>query len=217
MNVGLSNLSTLKSWLLAPALLAGTDYDSQLEAIGKGVAGRIEQYCNRKLLRMTGDIFECSADIHHVNLPRIPVERLSKIEVKWSETDGWQDQGNVNDMVWCVASLSGLVTFPIFPGFHMARIRFTYDGGYFFEQLEPTDMGYPTTPAVGSFPLPPELLLAWQLQCEHVWTQRDKLGLAVATNPHSVHTRVVPSLALIDLLPDVKALLNSFIRYSMTT
>jgi hypothetical protein len=38
MNAGFSNLITLKKNVLAPALVASTDFDARLTAIGLGVA-----------------------------------------------------------------------------------------------------------------------------------------------------------------------------------
>ncbi len=215
MNAGLSNLITLKSWLLPAGLVAATTYDVQIAAIGKGVAAELERYCNRKFLRTVADTFECSADLRHQVLPRYPIEALTKIEIRYSLADGWADQGVISDLVWNIAEQAGLVTFPIRPGFNQARLRFTWTGGYFFETLEPTDGGYPTAVPSGSFALPADLILAWQLQCEHIWTQRDKLGLAIGKDVHSENARVIPSLAQIELLPTVRAKLVPLIRYAL--
>lgn len=217
MNAGLSNLATLKAWLLPAAMVAGTDFDGQIAAIGKGVAGQLESYCNRQFVRTAGDVFECTADREHLALPRYPVETITTLEMQYSLADGWQAQTPLTDIIWNQALDRGLLYF----GFRQAitplwRMRITYTGGYFFEQLEPADNGFPTAVPAGSTAVPANLFLAWQLQCEHIWTQRDKLGLAIGHDVHASNARVVPALAQIQLLPQVTDLARSFIRYSLT-
>jgi len=212
MNAGLSNLATLKAWILPTALAASTSYDAQIAAIGKGVASQLEKHCNRKFLRTVGDTFEANADVRHEVLPRFPIEAITKIETRYSLTDGWVDQGTVSDLVWNLSEQAGLVTFPIRPGYRFTRIRFTYTGGYFFETLEPTDMGYPTAVPSGSFALPDDLQLAWRLQCEHIWQQHDKLGLSIGSKPDNVFTGALAHAALLDV---VKSQLAPFIRFAL--
>jgi len=50
-------------------------------------------------------------------------------------------------------------------GPYWGEVRFTFTGGYFFEQLEPEDEGYPTVQPPGSAPLPKGLRLAWLNHC----------------------------------------------------
>jgi hypothetical protein len=59
--------------------------------------------------------------------------------------------------------------------------------------------------------VPADLLLAWQLQCEHVWAQRDKLGLGIGEEQ-----KTESALARIALLSIVKDQLRPFIRYALS-
>jgi hypothetical protein len=207
-NAGLSNLTTLKAWLLTAALQTATDYDTQIAAIGLGVAGQIEAHCHRQFARTVGDVFECTADRPHLVLPRYPVEEFTSIEQR--DADGsWVTLEA--DTIQSSAPDRGLYYFGVRTlGDRLARIRATYTGGYFWEQLEPADDGYPTAAPSGSVALPAALLLAWRLQCEHVWSQRDKLGLQLAVKPDAV-----PPLSALRLLDVVVEQLRPFIRYSL--
>lgn len=205
---GLTNLSTLKSWLLPASLVDGTDYDDQIAAIGKGVAGQLESHCNRKFARAQGDVFECTADREHVTLPRYPIEQIVSIELQFSLSDGWQAQTPLTDIIWNQALDRGMLYF----GFRQAptvlwRMRITFDGGFWIDDTEDNSGTLPD----GAMAVPDSLLLAWKLQCEHVWQQRDKLGISVGEKPATS-----PALAAIELLPTVRDLLRQFIRYSLT-
>ncbi len=207
MNVGLSNLATLKAWLLPSGLLTGTDYDAQVAAIGKGIAAQMEKSCSRLFQRTVGDTFECSGDRAHVSLPRYPVEAVTTVELRTDMTAGFVAQTGA---ILSDSLKAGLIFFGCNIATPLDRLRITYTGGYFFETLEPADMGYPTATPSGSYALPNDLLLAWKLQCEHVWGQRDKLGLAVGDKPTAT-----PPLAQIQLLPAVEATLSNYRRHSL--
>ena len=97
------------------------------------------------------------------------------------------------------------------PGGEGSRLRFTYTGGYFWEQLEPTDEGYPTARPDGAALVPDNLLIAWRLQCEFIWGQRDKLGLQIADKP-----AIDGAVAKIRLLDSVRELLVPFTRFTLT-
>ncbi len=213
MNAGFSNLASLKAWLLPAGLITGSDYDQQIAAIGLGVVGRFERHCNRKFARVEDfvEIFPADRTKHVVQ--RYPIEAISKIEVQQVKQDGFAE---LPDLIINQQNDAGLIYFYGQQGWQRGLVRITYTGGFFWETLDSDDDGFPTELPDGATAIEAELLLAWQLQCEHVWTQRDKLGLAIGTDPHASHTRVVPSLALIDLLPDVEKLLNGFIRYQLS-
>ena len=137
MNSGLSNLATLKAWLLPASMQAGADYDAAILAIGRGVALQMEQYCNRYFVRTVDDIFETRADVDHLILPRYPVEEISKLELRNLLSDGWIDQGTLSDSVNNWAADSGLVTLPFALSLiRGARIRLTYTGGFWFDTSE---------------------------------------------------------------------------------
>jgi hypothetical protein len=205
---GLTNLSTLKAWLLPASLVDGGDYDDHIAVIGKGVAGQLESHCNRKFARTLGDVFECTADREHLVLPRYPVEQIISLEMQFSLAEGWQAQTPLTDVIWNQALDRGLVYF----GFRQApnvlwRMRLTFDGGFWIDDTEDNSGTLPD----GATAMPDSLLLAWKLQCEHVWQQRDKLGISVGEKPATS-----PALAAIELLPAVKDHLREFIRYTLT-
>ena len=214
MNAGFSNLATLKAWLLPPALAAATDYDAQILAIGRGAAAQLEGHCNRKFPRVVGDLYETTADRLVVILPRYPVEVISKVEIRNTIAEGWIDQGNPDQILFNRRDQAGILDIGGWLGGRYQRLRFTFTGGYFFEQLEPADTGYPTAQPSGSAALPDDLALAWRLQCEHIRTQRDKLGLSIAEQPKTLHG-VVPNLASIQILPQAVNLVRELVRYSM--
>lgn len=196
MNAGLSNLATLKAWLLAPSLLASTEYDDQIAAIGLGVAAQLEKFCARQFARTVGDVFECTADREHVTLPRYPVEAVATVE----QSDADAAWSELSDAIQQRALDRGMLYFGTQLGTYLSRIRITYTGGYFWEQAEPSDEeNYPTEVPEGSTALPADLLLAWKLQCEHVWAQRDKLGLNLGQEPSqsSSIASIVPLLEVV--------------------
>lgn len=211
-SVGLSNLYLLKTWLLPASLLTGTDYDAQISAIGKGVAGALEKHCNRLFARTASDTFECPANRLHVVLPRYPLDAVPTLEQRDNLTDGYVAV-TLNDVVIDYNLKAGLFKFATMPGLDGSRLKFTYTGGYFFETLEPSAQGYPTATPSGSTALPDDLLLAWRLQCEHVWTQRDKLGLNIGEKQENTF---MGALSRVKLLDGVIELLRPYVRYSLT-
>lgn len=210
MNAGLSNLATLKAWLLPESLLSGTDYDDQIAALGTGVAAQLQRHCNRLFPRAVADTFECPADVLHVILPRFPVEAAPTIELRDDLAAGYVAQ-TYNDLVADHNLAAGLIRFGAWAGASTSRLRFTYTGGYFFEQLEPDHVSYPTSQPAGSTAVPADLQLAWRLQCELVWKQRDKLGLNIAEKPSAEAI-----LSSVELLPYVVQLLRPFVRHTLT-
>lgn len=219
MNAGLSNLATLKSWLLAPTMVTSTDYDAQILAIGKAMAGLLEGYCDRKFARVADDLFECSADRWHVVLPRYPVEVVTKIEQNEPPVATpavWTEQ---TDVIEVQALDRGMLYFKAALATYRERVRVTYTGGFWWNQQE-ADYTPPVAPTEedpnlsllpeGATAVPDELQMAWRLQCEHVWSQRDKLGLELAKDPDGEK----PSVAAIQLLSIVQMLAQPFVRYS---
>ncbi len=221
MNAGLSNLATLKAWLLTEALVDGTDYDTQILAIGRGVAGLLESHCNRKFAREAEAVFEFSARNYQVIVDRYPIEAITKIEARGSIADGFIEQPDPNSIIFGLNEAAGMIDFGGRFGTERDRVRVTFRGGYWFNQQE-ADYEPPETPSEedpdlsllpeGAIALPDDLQLAWLLQCEHVWTQRDKLGTAIAEKPSQIYGG---ALAKIELLQVVREKLSPFIRYAM--
>jgi hypothetical protein len=219
MNAGFSNLASLKEWLLTEALRTSTDYDSQILAIGLGVAGIFETHCNRKFARQVGATYEFRAELDRIVIDRAPVEQITKIELRDPFGADWVDQGTVSALLDYLNEEAGLVALLTPLGTYRGRGRITFDGGFWWNQQEP-DYDPPVTPTEedpdlsaqpeGSNALPDNLKLAWLLQCEHVWQQRDKLGLAIAKSPTTDS-----AIARTEILPLVKEQLQPFVRYAM--
>ena len=208
MNAGLSNLATLKSWLLAAGMQDSTDYDAQIAAIGQGVAGAFECFCDRQFARVENDTFDCLANRDHVILPRYPVEAVPTVEIREADAEAFVEVTGAS--IVNMGARAGIVYFDTEPGTYRDRLRITYTGGYYFEQLEPDDVGYPTAQPTDSIAVPDALLLAWRLQCEHIWKLKDKLGTALAEKEEAPGT-----LAALQLIPQVEQILNSFRRLAL--
>lgn len=208
MNLVCGTLTELKAQLLAEALRVDTAYDAALTAIGKGVGGALEKFCNRKFFRTEGDFFYSGADRDHVYVPRYPLETVSAIHKKTTETDGWTLQ---SDLVLNTESQSGLVHFGAVQGLWYETLRLTYTGGYWFDEDE---NGGGTQPA-GSAVLPDDLKLAWVLQCKRMWEAYDPLGSQIIPSKETARL-VTQGLAGLELIPQVKELLEPFKRYQIT-
>jgi hypothetical protein len=224
MNVGFSNLTFLKSQLLAAALRGATDYDAQITTLGLGIAGQFERYCNRGFNRRPGYQEVLPADRCEFLLRMYPVETITLSEVKRDEACGFVAQTNQpRPFIRIIDYQNGIVdcgTVDI--GEPWQQVRFTYTGGFFWEQLEPTTggnptPGYPTPVPPTSFALPADLLLAWVLQCKWTWQIFDPLNEKIAAEgsngPRAIAQQVFGDL---ELLPAVKSMLEQFVRYQLT-
>ena len=207
MNAGFSNLATLKAHLLTAELRALTDFNTQITALGLGVAAQFEKYCNRKFMRSAGATMTFPADNDHVILDRYPVEAVTKVEIKENSTDGFVEEANAIEN-WDAAS--GWLTFGAPLSTNLAVGRVTFTGGYFWEQLESTDQGYPTAVPAGSTAIPDDLKYAWLLQCKAAWDSQDRLGTGIAEKPGERS-----KLGELDLLPAVKLTLAGYIRMAL--
>lgn len=151
MNAGLSSLAVLKAALLPAGLVASTDYDAILLAVGKGVAGQMERHCNRLFQRVVDDVFECTADRAHVSLPRYPVESISEVALRETLTAGFVAQA---DAIENQSLAAGMVYFGAELGGWMDRLRITYTGGYWFPDAA-SDVGTGAVRDQGSIALSP--------------------------------------------------------------
>jgi len=203
-NVGLGSLTTLKRHVLASALVLETRYDTQLTAIGLGVAGQIEGYCNRKLQYTADDTITFDAARDHFYLPRAPVASVSSVETKDDETTGWvTDSGQPIQ----IEESSGRIWFGGVYGTRSTLVRVTYTGGYWFDTSE-DDSGSNTDSATE---LPGGIKLAWLLQCAETWNQKDRLGVGIVSQEQ---TKI--SIAKLDLAPTVKRLLAPYVRFQIS-
>ena len=207
MNAGLANLDVLKRHLLPASLRGDAAYDLPLTTLGLGVAARLERVANRLWQRTVGETWECSAQRYVFVLPRYPIESISSIEIRSMASDAWVAL-SLPQVIGELDEAAGLVELVAIQGVGPSALRFTWTGGYWWETAEPTDVGYPTTQPVGSTAAPADLRLAWLLQCEAIWSQRDKLGTGISAAPGERS-----KLGDLNLLPDVKDALNRFIRH----
>lgn len=219
MNVGLANLFTLKSHLQGIALTDETRFDSVLQDIGLGVAGQMENFCDRKFARVAGDTFVAPADRASFILPRYPIEAVSLVEFKADETNGWVSDGPTVPTIVSSSTFSGLVYLGDVPdpGAFYMQVRFTFTGGYWFETEEPTNAdgsanpNYPTAQPAGSTPLPYDLRLAWLTQCRRVWAAFDKLGTKVLDDSAAGSA----ALAAMDWSPEAREILARYRRMTL--
>jgi hypothetical protein len=201
MNAGLGSLYTLKRHLLAPSLTAATTYDAVLTNIGKGVGSMLESAANRLFARVEDDTFTFRADVSHVTVPRYPIESVSLVDVKSSETDGF---GAVTGQPEVINNEAGILDFGGQLGSRSEIARVTYTGGFRFDETD-DDTGVQPK---GTTILPDDLKLAWLMQCEAVWSARDKLGISLAAKPDGES-----KLAAVKLLPTVKDIIAGYTRF----
>lgn len=204
MNLGLGNLATVKSFLNVASAL--TDYDTVIATIAKGVAGQVEQFCNRKFARVENTTEDFPADYGCLIVSRYPIESLTSVALQNNPADAFTV---INETFRFIAQ-AGLVELGQPRGSASARIRLTFTGGYFFETKDSGDSGYPTSAPSGSNALPDDLKLAWLIQIEHLWSQRDNLGLTL-TNKPGARSKV----DAVKLCDEAKELLQPLVRMTL--
>lgn len=218
MNSGFSNLASLKAYTLAVGVRARTDWDAALTIIGQGVARAFEKYCDRKFAYTVGQLDVFGADRCQFLLSRFPVvPPVTTVEFKQDEPTGWVVQTGATGMaIQSLDADAGIVYFPdgVDCGAYFSQMRFTYTGGYFWEQLEPVDQGFPTALPAGATALPPDLLLAWYMQCAEIWKLKDKLGQGITVEEKA--QRISVANLEDNLLPQVKSILGQYVRFSLT-
>ena len=213
MNVGLGNLFLLKTHLLGIA--PGTTearFDQVIQDIGRGVAGQMEGFCDRRFARVVGDQVICMADRASFSLPRSPVETVTNVEILEDQSDStWQTQDA--PIIRQIGYQSGMVYIDDFDdaGRYYMQLRFTYTGGFFFETLESGDPGYPSQMPAGATVLPDDLKFAWLTQCRRVWSAFDKLGVKIVDNSAAASA----ALAMLDWTPEAKQLLEHYRRMQL--
>lgn len=210
MNAGLSNLASLKQFILPGSLAAASTQitpDAVILAIGLMVAGMFDNECNRKLAYAAGDTDEFSGDRDHWYLSRYPLVAITSVQMRYFTADSWTD---ITGQPLTVSNPTGLLHFGYTLGTQPLRVQVTYSGGYWFETLEPTDAGYPSTQPSGSQALPGALQGAFYVQCSEVWNKRDKLGLGISTAPDQFI-----AVGKLDLSPIVKRALQPYRRFQL--
>lgn len=204
MNAGLSNLRTLKRHLLAERLRPELTWDSEIAAIGLGVAASMERYCNRVFERAAGITWSTSSlGRTAFVLPRYPIEAVTAVDLRTSYSDAWESQ-TLSDLILQVDESAGLVIFNEALGWNGSVVRFTFTGGYWWDTTEDSSGTLPS----GATALPADLQHAWLLQCAEVWSRRDNLGTGLVKAPSAS-----AKLSEYDIIPAVAGVLRSYIRH----
>lgn len=204
MNLGLGNLTTVKNHLQSPALAVATEFDDAIALIARGVSGLFERYTGRKFSRVEDDQYTVDADRLQIWLPRVPVEVITTIEQQDDLADGFYAL-TLADVIENQNLEKGWLFFVLMAGWRGSILRITYTGGYYFNVDEEVDLGCPA----GQVEVPADLRLAWLMQIEHLWSQRDKLGVGLASKPGEES-----KLPSVELLPLVKQILDGYRRFS---
>jgi hypothetical protein len=223
MNAGFSNLTTLKAYLLAASLRSRTDFDGAITAIGHGVAGLFGTFCNRDFAYLAGAQDVTQGDREFWYCRRAPVTRFTNVELRFFRADNWI---SIFGQPLAADEAKGLIHFGYTLGRSPIQVRITYNGGFWWEQLEPADIGYPTAVPVditnnaagispALFNLPPDLLSAWLVQCEIFWKMRDKLGVGII-GTETKGRGPLYAINDLDLAPVVKTMLTPYKRYQLT-
>ena len=203
---GLGMLSAVKAHVLAAPLQAQSEYDTALQVIALGVAGQINTFLNRKLVRTVNAVEEYSGDRDHVFVEHAPLETVNLFEVDWADGNGFSVATG-----WILSTAAnGKVTFAGIIGYQRVRLRLTVTGGYWYDATPDQSGTLPT----GATALPPEITLAWLTQIEHVWQNRDNLGITLAETGNRRFEK--SRLQNAELIPMVKELLRNFVRYQLT-
>ena len=159
LDAGFILLTALKAQVLPAAMQDDTDYDVQIAAIGKAVAGRMNRHTSRSLERAEDVEEEFDALAYAWVLSRFPVESISGIVVK--ATDDSTSALTAGD--WKLSKKSGLIEMAGSAGTRMESVVVTYTGGYWLDDGD--------TMPNGATPMPDDLLQAFVMQvqatCEH--------------------------------------------------
>ena len=219
MNCGFSNLDFLKKQLLPNSIKTDTRFDVLIQAIGLGVAGTFSRICNRDWA-YTANVAEVGqGDRSFWYVRRSPVTQFTGVNLRFFRSDQWV---SIFSQPLQADEEKGLIHFGYTLGRSPIEFQVIYNGGFFWNTLEPDDPNYPTQPptditnnAAGidpaKFNLPDELKLAWLLQCKHVWTNTDKLGADILKSGKDSSIRYPE-----DFAPTVMATVDKFKRYQLT-
>lgn len=209
MDVGFSNLETLKRLILAESMQSNKAFDNQIITLGVGIKNQFENFTNRNFARLVGAQEVFPADRCEFLVSRLPIEVVTLAEKKKCETDGFVAQ--CAEFIRIIDQANGIInTGDIDAGRHFEQIRFTYTGGFFWNTLEKGDPNYRAQLPAGAAALPNDLFFAWVNQCKHMWKNQDKLGLDLL-NDGDIKSLRFPQ----DFAPTIEATLNSYKRYNL--
>jgi hypothetical protein len=166
LSAGFANLTYLKSRLMPDAATEDTEWDIDLAALGKSVAGKFDRHCARRFVRDSDAVDVFAARGSAWVLQNYPVEAIASVAVV--DADGQSneiDEGN-----WMLDEESGLLETMSLAGGKTQRLRVTYAGGYWLDPRDGSEM------PEGATALPDDLLELWVLQCQHEAESRGVLG-----------------------------------------
>jgi hypothetical protein len=200
LDAGFILLTALKAQVLPAAMQDDTDYDEQIAAIGKAVAGRMNRHTSRSLERAAAVTEEFDALAFAWVLSRYPVETVSGIVVK--DTDGSVSALTAGD--WRLSKKSGLIEINGSAGTRLESVVVTYTGGYWLDDGE-------TMPS-GATPMPDDLLQAFVMQVQAVCEHRE-IFRTIALRKED-RTASEAKLTDLRLIPEVVETLLPFRRFA---
>ena len=192
----LSQLTTVKARLGIGEF--DVQYDTLLTNALTALSARFDKDTNRTLTRTANSLHEFRGDDTEIVPTCVPIEAVSKFELKSSETEGWVQQNGVEYVLrnGCVISLADRL------GSWRQQGRITYTGGFVMPG---------TTPGAGQTALPSDLEQAAVEQVTYWFQNRDKLGLL----RHWPHQGLYQQLSNLDLLPSAVSVLKRYERWTL--
>ncbi|WP_193214935.1 hypothetical protein [Luteolibacter marinus] len=200
LTAGFATIVYLKSRLLPDAAAGEAEWDDEVAALGKSVAGKFDRHCNRDFARSTAAVDTFKARASAWVLRRYPVESLDTVEV--IDPDGTATEQVIDE--WQLDESSGLLESDTLAGSLRQKLRITYTGGYWLDPRDGTAM-----PAEANA-LPDDVLEAWVAQCQH---EAESRGLFSAVSFRS-QSDDGPRTTGLGLLDDVAYVLRSYRRFS---
>jgi hypothetical protein len=211
MNAGLTNLDRLKKHLLPSSLKGDTTWDQVIADIGLGVAALFVAALNRDLAYKEDDEIIITGDRGHYCLPRYPLVSIKSVGMRYYDANPWQD---ITGQPLRTDAKAGMIHFGGVLGTEALQVKIIWTGGYFYEQLEPEDEGYPSQAPAGVAVMPDDLIGAFLLQCRAVWQLVDKSGADMLKSDGGQNS--VATLQTMALIPIVKQMLNEYVRYQLS-
>ena len=210
---GLGTLGELKRFCITASMAGDNMYNEAMLHIGRSTAKAFDDAVGRHFKREVGALEQFNFSRRYLMLAHAPIESITKMELKYTEAEGWIDL--TTGIPLCMIDfVEGILTvpddfWPISAQFNHNRPglwRLTVTGGYWYD---PTDDGS-GTPPTGANVLPEDLKTAWLLQCQHLWVNRDNLGITWSPSGESRDTR--KSLASVKFIPAVSMALTEYAR-----
>ena len=200
LDAGFMLLTALKAQVLPAAMQDDTDYDVQIAAIGKAVAGRMNRHTARSLERAEDVEEEFDALAYAWVLSRYPVETISGIVVK--DTAGTESALTAGD--WKLSKKSGLIELANTAGTRLESVVVTYTGGYWLDDDD--DM-----PA-GATAMPDEILQAFVMQVQTICEHRE-IFRTIALRKED-RTASEARITELKLIPEVVETLSPYRRFA---